>query len=101
MMMIAVHQPGHGDRQLIADDDRPAPNGCAITVAAVGMPAAPAGLAAADDPHAVVDQSCRVIGVDGLCVVADASVMPSVVSANTNLTTIMIGEKAADAILHG
>lgn len=53
-----------------------------------------------DDPKAVADQSCRVIGVDGLSVV-DASVMPSVVSANTNLTTIMVAEKAADAILHG
>jgi 5-(hydroxymethyl)furfural/furfural oxidase len=52
-----------------------------------------------DDPRAVVDPSCRVIGVDGLSVV-DASVMPCVVSANTNLSTIMIAEKAADALAH-
>lgn len=52
----------------------------------------------ADDKNAVVDPQCRVIGVEGLSV-ADASIMPCVVSANTNLTTIMIGEKTAAAIL--
>ncbi len=48
-----------------------------------------------DDPEAVVDSDCRVIGVEGLSVV-DASVMPAIVSANTNLTTMMIAEKIAD-----
>ncbi len=52
----------------------------------------------ADDPGAVTDPKGRVIGIEGLTV-GDASIMPSVVSANTNLTTIMIGEKIADAIL--
>jgi choline dehydrogenase len=47
------------------------------------------------DPAAVVDQYCRVRGVDGLRV-ADASVMPNIVSANTNLTCIAIGERVAD-----
>lgn len=53
-----------------------------------------------DDPMAVVDPSGRVYGVDGLRVV-DASIMPSVPCANTNISTIMIGEKMADAILAG
>ncbi|MGE0035285.1 MAG: GMC family oxidoreductase [Xanthobacteraceae bacterium] len=51
-----------------------------------------------DDPLAVTDASGRVIGVQGLRV-ADASVMPSVPCANTNLPTIMIGEKMAATIL--
>lgn len=45
----------------------------------------------------VVDPQLRVHGMDGLRV-ADASVMPSIVSANTNATTVMIGERAAALI---
>lgn len=45
----------------------------------------------------VVDAQLRVLGVDGLRV-ADASVMPNVVSGNTNAASIMIGEKAAETI---
>ena len=48
-----------------------------------------------NDPMAVVDQYCRVRGVEGLRVV-DASIMPNIVRANTNLTCIMIGERIAD-----
>ena len=50
------------------------------------------------DPLAVVDPQARVIGLDGLRVV-DSSVMPTVTTGNLNAPTIMIGEKAADAIL--
>ena len=45
----------------------------------------------------VVDPGLRVIGVAGLRV-ADASVMPNVVSGNTNAAAIMIGEKAAELL---
>jgi len=48
-------------------------------------------------PDAVVDPELRVRGVEGLRV-ADASIMPDIVSANTNTTAILIGEKAADVI---
>ncbi|QBR03897.1 glucose-methanol-choline oxidoreductase [Paraburkholderia pallida] len=48
----------------------------------------------ASDPYAVVDTQCHVRGVEGLSVI-DASVMPAVVSANTNLPVIMVAEKAA------
>ena len=58
-------------------------------------PASTCAIGAPDNPMAVVDPECRVYGVEGLRV-ADASVMPNIVSANTNMPTIMIGERVAE-----
>lgn len=51
-----------------------------------------------EDPMAVTDPSGRVIGVEALRV-ADASLMPTIPCANTNLTTMMIGERIAGRVL--
>jgi choline dehydrogenase len=50
-----------------------------------------------DDQMAVVDTEGKVHGIDGLRI-ADASIMPTITSGNTNAPTIMIGEKASDMI---
>ena len=52
----------------------------------------------ATDPLAVVDERLRVRGFERLRVI-DASIMPAVVSGNTNAAAVMIGEKGADMVL--
>ena len=53
-----------------------------------------------EDPMAVVDNQLRCLGVVGLRI-ADASVMPTITSGNTNAPTLMIAEKAASMMLGG
>ena len=55
-------------------------------------------MGAADDPMAVVDPHCRVIGVEGLRL-ADSSIFPRITNGNLNGPSIMTGEKASDHIL--
>jgi choline dehydrogenase len=55
-------------------------------------------MGAVDDPMAVVDPECRVIGLEGLRVI-DSSIMPRVTTGNLNAPTIMLAEKAADFVL--
>ncbi|MEO1192250.1 MAG: choline dehydrogenase [Pseudomonadota bacterium] len=55
-------------------------------------------MGAAEDPLAVVDPECRVIGVEGLRV-ADSSIFPRITNGNLNGPSILVGEKAADHLL--
>lgn len=61
-------------------------------------PCGTARMGRADDPGAVVDPECRVIGVAGLRL-ADSSIFPRITNGNLNAPSIMVGEKAADHIL--
>lgn len=60
-------------------------------------PAGTCRMGPATDPTAVVDDTLKVHGIDGLRVV-DASVMPMMISANLNAATLMIADKASDMI---
>ena len=61
-------------------------------------PCGTARLGRRDDPLAVVDPECRVIGVERLRVV-DSSIFPRITNGNLNAPSMMVGEKAADHIL--
>ena len=61
-------------------------------------PCGSARMGRADDPMAVVDPECRVIGVDRLRL-ADSSIFPRITNGNLNGPSILVGEKASDHIL--
>ena len=54
-------------------------------------------MGAKDDPTAVIDTDCRVIGIEALRIV-DSSIFPTIPNGNLNAPTIMVGEKAADLL---
>lgn len=60
-------------------------------------PAGTCKMGPASDPGAVIDDQLRVHGIDGLRVI-DASIMPTMLSANLNAATMMIAEKGADLV---
>lgn len=68
------------------------------TVHGIWHPCCSCRMGDANDPLTVVSPTGKVIGVHGLRVV-DASIMPSIPRANTNIPTIMLAEKISDAIL--
>lgn len=84
---------------LLADDDR-LTEFVRANVGCTWHPSGTARMGQADDPAAVTSPTGRVHGIDGLRV-ADASLMPSIPCANTNMPTIMIAERIAGFIDEG
>jgi choline dehydrogenase len=82
------------DEQMVASDEF-VQGYLQMAVNTVYHPVGTARMGPEGDRAAVVDQRGRVRGVDGLAVV-DASIMPNVPRANTNLTCSMLGERVAD-----
>jgi choline dehydrogenase-like flavoprotein len=76
------------------DDDRALESLIRTQITTTFHPAGTAPMGRHDDGRAVVDAHGRVYGVDGLRVV-DASIMPTSVRSNTNLTVIMMAERVA------
>ena len=106
-MVPALAEPVFGtlaDRKvdlpaLVQDDDALAEH-IRQNVAGMFHVAGTCRMGAADDRDAVVDNAGRVRGFEGLRVV-DASIMPTVPRANTNIPTIMLAEKISAAIVDG
>ncbi len=82
-------------RDSMIDDDEMVRQYVKTSLDSAYHPVGTARMGTADDPGAVVSERGAVHGVDELYV-CDASIMPSTVCANTNLTSIMIGERTAD-----
>ena len=96
--LAAYHPEEYLPGPAVGDDD------AALAVAAgdigttIFHPVGTAKMGLASDPGAVVDDRLRLHGVDGLRV-ADASVMPTITSGNTNTPTAMIAAKGAEMII--
>ncbi len=92
-LMKTEHRPGADIR---TDDE--ILHFCREYGATIFHPTGTAKMGLASDTNAVVDNHLRVHGIDGLRVV-DASIMPTLVSGNTNVPIVMIAERAAEFIL--
>ncbi|MDQ6215530.1 GMC family oxidoreductase [Achromobacter insolitus] len=92
-LMKREFRPGHEVR---TDDE--ILHFCREYGATIFHPSGTAKMGPSSDPMAVVDERLRVHGVAGLRVV-DCSIMPTLVSGNTNVPVIMLAERAADFIL--
>ncbi len=82
----------------VGDDDASLAKAAGDIGTTIFHPVGTARMGAADDPMAVVDERLRLHGLAGLRI-ADASVMPTITSGNTNTPTAMIAEKGAAMIL--
>ncbi|SEE41570.1 GMC family oxidoreductase [Bradyrhizobium erythrophlei] len=82
----------------VGDDDASLAKAAGDIGTTIFHPVGTAKMGTANDPMAVVDERLRFYGLNGLRI-ADASVMPTITSGNTNTPTAMIAEKAAGMIL--
>ncbi|MGH8813286.1 MAG: GMC family oxidoreductase, partial [Advenella sp.] len=92
-LMKAEVKPG---REVQTDDE--ILHFCRENGATIFHPSGTAKMGPASDPMAVVDHRLRVHGLQGLRVI-DASIMPTLVSGNTNVPVVMIAERAAEFVL--
>jgi choline dehydrogenase-like flavoprotein len=82
----------------VGDDDASLAKAAGDIGTTIFHPVGTAKMGRTDDPTAVVDERLRFHGIAGLRI-ADASIMPTITSGNTNTPTAMIAEKAATMIL--
>jgi choline dehydrogenase len=83
-----------------SDDDAALAKAAGDVGTTIFHPVGTAKMGLTSDPNAVVDSRLRVLGIEGLRVI-DASVMPTMTSANTNAAAVLIGEKGASLVLAG
>jgi choline dehydrogenase len=93
---LAPYQPAEylPGPQVASDDEAALARAAGEIGTTIFHPVGTARMGLPSDPHAVVDERLRVIGLDRLRVI-DASVMPTITSGNTNSPTMMIAEKGA------